>query len=327
MGMYKKWNCALCKELCDAFEKFECAPTMETLCLIKEISETINNIEEMEAAGAMRHYAEEKFGYNSETGHFDKDIGNDWDDYDLGMFGIYDAARRRDSRGRFMSNRRGGGRRMMRGPYNVHYPPYYNMDDEEDEKWDEDEDGMMGVQNAGGRSNGSSMRSNGNRGGGSRTSSRSGSMMNNGGTYNYGEMPPYYDDGNMYRVRQEGGRPMMERMYAHGDKEMKPKKLTKEQYEEWAKHLENSDGTRGPHFSKEEVKQIAHKMGIDFKDFTEEELWLASCIMYSDYCETIGSYTKSPDAYVKLAIDFLEDEDAKEDGSAKLAAYYYSIVE
>lgn len=317
MGMYKKWNCALCKELCDAFEKFECAPTMETLCLIKEISETINNIEEMEAAGAMRHYAEEKFGYNSETGHFDKDLGNDWDDYDLGMFGIYDAARRRDSRGRFMSNRRGGGRRMMRGPYNVHYPPYYNMDDEEDEEWDEGKDGMMGVQNAGGRNGNSSMRSNGNRGG---------NMMNNGGTYNYGEMPPYYDDGNMYRVRQEGGRPMMERMYAHGDKEMKPKKLTEHDIEEWMKHIENSDGTRGAHFSKEEVKQMAQKHGIKFDEFSEADLFAATNMMYSDYCDSIGAYTKNPDAYVKMAVDFLEDEDFDGKPEEKLSLYYHDIV-
>lgn len=303
MGMYKKWNCALCKELCDAFEKFECTPTVETLCLIKEISESINNLQEMEFSGAMRHYAEEKFGYNSETGRFEKDFGEEWDDYDLGMFGVYDsvydARRRRDSRGRFMSNRMDGRRGMRRGPYNAHYPPYYNMDDEINDDWDEyermDEHKKMKIQNAADR--------------------------------RYGNMPPYHDDGNMYRVRQEGGRPMMERISAHGDKSMKPKKLTHDQYEEWAKKLENDDGTRGPHFSKQQTDEMAKKLGIDFDDFSQDAWMMAVNMMYSDYCQTIGKHVQGNDIYGKLAQDFLEDEDAKEEGDAKLAAYYYSIVE
>lgn len=284
MGKLSKWNCVLCKELCDHFERFEANPNQEDLCFIKELTEAINNLEEMEAAGAMRHYAEEKLGYDSVTGHFRKmNKDDDWDEHDLG---IYDDAmmdrQRRDRRGRYMNA-------ASMPPY--YYPGYTMPYAEHDRDMRRDRRDMEDMDRIGHRDG----------------------MMNDGGK-------------EMYRVRQEGGRPLMERMYAHGDKESKPKKLTEHDGEEWMKHIENSDGTRGAHFSKEEVKQMAQKHGIKFEDFSEFDLYLATNMMYSDYCDSLGAYTKNPDAYVKMAVDFLEDEDFEGKPEEKLALYYHDIV-
>lgn len=278
MGKFKKWNCLLCKELCDHFERFEENPNKADLCVIKEITEIITNLEEMELSGAMRTYAEEKLGYDSHTGMFAMDKDGEWDEYDLGIYDAMDR-RRRDSRGRFMRA--------------AAMPPYY-PDGWSTMPYAEHDKGMS-------RRTSDDM---GHRGDG---------MMNDGKE--------------MYRVRQDNGRPMMERMYAMGGKEMKPKKLTKEQYEEWMKNLENDDGTRGAHFSKQQTDEMAKKLGVDFSDFSKEAWELAVNMMYSDYCDTIGKHVQGHDIYGKLAKDFLEDEDASKDGEEKLAAYYHSIVE
>ena len=290
MGKLRKMTCVLCKELCDHFESFEDHPNKEDLCIMKELTETINNLEEIEAAGAMRQYAEDKLGYDSHTGRFDMDKSGEWDEYDLGIYDAMDRRQRRDRRGRFMNT-----------PYTTppyYYPDYMSPYAEHDGRSGSDmgRDMMNGMDRNDGRRMG-------------------GNMMNNGGGSN-----------EMYRVRQEGGRPMMERMYAMGDKDMKPKKLTDHDIEEWMKHIENSDGTRGAHFSKEEVKQMAQKHGVKFDDFSELDLYLATNMMYSDYCESLGTYTKNPDAYVKMAVDFLEDDDFEGTPSEKLSLYWHDIV-
>ncbi len=334
MGKYKTWNCMFCKELCDHMDCFEKNPNMDDLKIIKELTGIIRDLQNMEFSGAMRHFAEEHFGYDEESGKIKFPEGSGWDEYDFDIYGVYDAydaRRRRDSRGRYMSNRRGGGR-GRRGTYNMYdnipYPPYYNMDEEEDERVD----GMMPMQNAVGRngySGGNSSRS-GRTGGSNGSDGRSNGVgMNN--TYHGGRrMPPYYSDGEddmMYRVRQMNGRPIMEPMYNHMDMKDKPKKLTSEQYKEWGNNLQNEDGSMGMHFTEQQTNEMAKKLGIDFKEYSPMAYCLAVNVMYSDYCSSIGKHVQGNDIYGKMAQDFLEDVDSAKDGEEKLAAYYYSIVE
>ena len=60
-------------------------------------------------------------------------------------------------------------------------------------------------------------------------------------------------------------------------------------------------------FSKENITNKAKQMGINFDKFTEEELEVATMMVYTDYCKTLG--TSNMDLYLRLAKDWLEDDD------------------
>lgn len=107
---YSEWYELLCKELCCEMEKFENSnePTYENLKCIKDLIESICGLQEIEVGGVMRDYAEEQWGYDMDEGMPDY--------YEPYMDGIYNATRRggmrrrgggtrrRDSRGRYVSN-------------------------------------------------------------------------------------------------------------------------------------------------------------------------------------------------------------------------------
>lgn len=77
-------------------------------------------------------------------------------------------------------------------------------------------------------------------------------------------------------------------------------------------------------FSKENVERKAQELGIEYKDFNFAELYTTSLMLYTDYRKTLGS--GSIDLYVRLAKDFLCDDDIDLDGGEKLCAYYEEIV-
>lgn len=97
--------------------------------------------------------------------------------------------------------------------------------------------------------------------------------------------------------------------------------LDEETAKEWTQHMENADGTKGPHWSMDQVKQVAAQKNIaeDPLDF-----WVAINMMYSDYCVMAKKHNvNTVDFYVDMAKAFLDDKDAKPD---KLGRYYHSIV-
>ena len=81
----------------------------------------------------------------------------------------------------------------------------------------------------------------------------------------------------------------------------------------WARKLfaEIPDSDR-PLFSKENVERKAQEMAITFKDFTFEEFYTATLMLYTDYYKTLGM--GNLDIYAKLAKDFLMDSDLDVDG-------------
>lgn len=144
MSKYQKYTHTLCEELCKEMKCFEEKPSKETLKNIESLTEVIERLQKIEAGNAMRQIAEE-YGYDSDVGRFDV-----WNDYDDGMPRMemprgnmppYAAgSRRRDSRGRYTSQR--GGTRM--GPYNnmpydERWPDGYHQDHSRyhDEYYDE----------------------------------------------------------------------------------------------------------------------------------------------------------------------------------------------
>lgn len=91
--------------------------------------------------------------------------------------------------------------------------------------------------------------------------------------------------------------------------------------EEWMAGLHNADGTKGPHWDKEQVRQLVNQRKLDMDPI---EAWVALNSIYSDYCKVAKAHNvNNIDFYVAMAKAFAEDEDAKDD---KLALYYECIV-
>lgn len=168
--------------------------------------------------------------------------------------------------------------------------------------------------------------------------------------------PPVYEDGNRGRSypRQEGGQGMnpigfaansgfreiggeyrqdaeYHRMNEMGHRSSNPmmggarsnvRKFDKETAEEWTAAMENDDGTKGPHWSMEQTKQVAKQRNIDCDS---NEFYTAMNYMYSDFCKVAKKHNvNSVDFYADMAKAFLSDKDAVDN---KLALYYEYIVE
>ncbi len=97
--------------------------------------------------------------------------------------------------------------------------------------------------------------------------------------------------------------------------------FNKEMAMEWTSQMENADGTKGPHWTMDQVKTVMaqHKIQCDPYEF-----YAALNMVYSDY----GAVAKkmnvnTMDFYVCMAKAFLDDPDA---GDEKLARYYEYVV-
>lgn len=99
--------------------------------------------------------------------------------------------------------------------------------------------------------------------------------------------------------------------------------LTTLQVRSWMEHLENEDGTQGPHYTMDQVEQYRRSLGINCPI---KELYAATNMMYSDYCRVLRKYgVDRIEVYIDLAQAFLDDKDAGVQD--KLGAYYEHIVE
>lgn len=111
---------------------------------------------------------------------------------------------------------------------------------------------------------------------------------------------------------------------SHEDMEYNDMYLSERELHDWAKMLENADGSKGAKFGKEQIVSIARAQGVQFHDFTEEELVMTANMLYSDYCKVMP--TQDAAVYVRMAKAFLEDPDAVVKGGEKLAKYYDDFV-
>lgn len=102
--------------------------------------------------------------------------------------------------------------------------------------------------------------------------------------------------------------------------------LGQEEIMEWSEKLkEELEDKDKQYFSKENIKKKAEEMGIKFDKFSLDEFYLTVLMVYTDYCKTLG--TANMDIYLRLAKDWLEDDDVKVKGGEKLATYHDYIVE
>ena len=91
---------------------------------------------------------------------------------------------------------------------------------------------------------------------------------------------------------------------------------------EWTAMMENEDGTKGPHWSMEQIKKVIEQRGLPGDPV---EIWVAMNMMYSDYCKVAKKLgVNTMDFYAEMARAFLDDKDAGVHD--KLTAYYEYIV-
>lgn len=97
--------------------------------------------------------------------------------------------------------------------------------------------------------------------------------------------------------------------------------LTEDMAHEWMEGLHNEDGTKGPHWTMDQVKQVMSQRGVKLEPL---EFWAVLNIMYSDYCGVLKKHgANNMDVYVDMAKAWLEDKDAME---GKAARYFQYIV-
>ena len=124
---------------------------------------------------------------------------------------------------------------------------------------------------------------------------------------------PYYQD-MMYDYARGRGRD-----YAGAEM------LSNRELMDWSQKLMKDVEEKDKAFFKyENVEKKAKDMGIQFDKFTFDEFYTTVLMMYTDYCKTLG--TANMDTYLRLAKDWLCDEDVAMRYSEKLATYYDTIV-
>lgn len=97
--------------------------------------------------------------------------------------------------------------------------------------------------------------------------------------------------------------------------------MTHEMAEEWTSGMKNEDGTRGPHWKMDQVKQLMKQKGIDCDPL---EMYAVINALYSDYCAVLKKHgVNNMDVYIDLACAWLNDRDAVPN---KASAYYEHIV-
>ena len=105
------------------------------------------------------------------------------------------------------------------------------------------------------------------------------------------------------------------------------RELTKADAEAWTAHMENEDGTTGPHWGVDQTTAVAESMGMTWEKVSRPCWWITMNMMYSDYSGVAEKYGVSiAEFYADMARAFLMDKDGP-GAKKKLAAYYHGIVE
>ena len=101
-------------------------------------------------------------------------------------------------------------------------------------------------------------------------------------------------------------------------------KMTREMAEEWMMGLQNEDGTKGPHWSMDQAKQVMSQRGIQADPAT---FWAVLNMMYSDYCKVFKKHGVGDrvDFYADMASAWMNDKYGPEPAK-KAAAYYEHVV-
>ena len=101
--------------------------------------------------------------------------------------------------------------------------------------------------------------------------------------------------------------------------------LSEKELDHWCEKLKKQlDDQEKQMFHKDMISQKAKSMGMQMQGFGEKELEVVTLMLYDDFKKTLG---RNPDVYIKLAYDWLVDQDSELKGAQKLAVYHDEIVE
>ena len=94
----------------------------------------------------------------------------------------------------------------------------------------------------------------------------------------------------------------------------------------WAEHMQNADGSTGPHWTMEQTTAVAESMGIQAPVVPRWAWGVTMNMMYSDYYPVAVEFgLNRPEFYAALAKAFLLDKDGP-GPEQKLMAYYEHIA-
>jgi hypothetical protein len=97
--------------------------------------------------------------------------------------------------------------------------------------------------------------------------------------------------------------------------------FTSEIAEEWVSGMENSDNSKGAHWTKEQTSAVLKGLG---KSLDPCMFWAVMNSLYSDYGPALTKYgLTTPEAYGELAVNWICDGDAVKN---KAAMYYKYVV-
>lgn len=93
----------------------------------------------------------------------------------------------------------------------------------------------------------------------------------------------------------------------------------------WAEHMQNADGSTGPHWTMDQTSAVADASGAE-NDIPHWVFGVTMNMMYSDYYDVARKFgVDVPEFYAELARAFLMDTDGP-GPEEKLCAYYRCIV-
>ena len=143
-------------------------------------------------------------------------------------------------------------------------------------------------------------------------------------------IPPYGEGDRMNEIGFERGmnanyESMDEMKSRRSEKEhgyaMADESFNHETAKEWTKSMHNEDGTKGPHWTMEQVKQVMAQRGIKHDPAV---FWAILNSMYSDYCAVFKKHgVNNMDFYVDMTSAWINDKDAVKD---KAGAYFEYVV-
>lgn len=102
-----------------------------------------------------------------------------------------------------------------------------------------------------------------------------------------------------------------------------PTQLNREDAMAWTGDMINADGTTGPHWSMEKVRQVMEQRGM-IPEYDQLQFYAVLNSIYSDYCAVANKYgVNKPEFYIDMAKAWIDDADAAEN---KAARYFAHIV-
>lgn len=105
-------------------------------------------------------------------------------------------------------------------------------------------------------------------------------------------------------------------------------RLSSRELKEWSKDLlDEIKPEYRQSFEKEKFEKRIREMGIEPREYSIEDLYVATLMIETDFGKTLTKYgLNNLDVVISMAKDWLEDDDVDMRYGEKLGAYYFNVV-